>query len=256
MGGSFCFSGRAFNGRGFSEIPTGRAYTSRLEMIIAIDGPAGAGKSTVAREVARELGFAYINTGAMYRAVALEARARNLDLGSNQLEIALVGRTLPMRFGAGGTHLFVGERDVSEAIVAPEMGELASKIAAIGSLSAEIVARQREMGQSAASDCGGAVLEGRDIQTVVFPDAELKIFLSASDEARAQRRLGQWRERGQIADEMQALIDVRQRDERDSKRDASPLKPADDAIFLISDDLSSEEVVARVVELARERMES
>jgi len=225
-------------------------------MIIAIDGPAGAGKSTVAREVALELGFAYINTGAMYRAVALEARERGLDFERDVSAIAELGRTLPMRFGAGGTRLFIGEREVSHEIVAPEMGEWASKIAAIGELRTEVAARQREMGQVAEKECGGAVLEGRDIQTVVFPDADLKIFLTASDEARAARRADQWRQRGQEADAGQALLDVRERDERDSKRDASPLRPADDAVFLISDELSSEEVVARIVELAGEKADS
>ncbi len=223
-------------------------------MIIAIDGPAGAGKSTVAREVALALGFAYINTGAMYRAVALEARARNLDLQKNEAAIVELGRTLPLHFGGDGTRLFIGERDVSDEIVAPIMGELASKIAAIAPLRTEVVARQREMGEHAKSDCGGAVLEGRDIQTVVFPDAGLKVFLTATDEARAKRRVEQWKQKGEEFDEQRALLDVRERDARDAGRDTSPLKPAEDAVFLLSDDLSCEEVVAQIVELARARM--
>ena len=223
-------------------------------MIIAIDGPAGAGKSTVAREVALALGFAYINTGAMYRAVALEARAQNLDLERDEAAVVELGRSLPMRFGGGGTQLFVGERDVSDEIMAPQMGELASKIAAIAPLRAEVVARQREMGERAESECGGAVLEGRDIQTVVFPGADLKIFLTATDEARAKRRAEQWKRNGENFDEGRALLDVRKRDERDAGRDTSPLKPADDAVFLLSDDLSCEEVVGHIVELARARM--
>ncbi len=223
-------------------------------MIIAIDGPAGAGKSTVAREVALELGFAYINTGAMYRAVALEARAQNFDLERDEDAVVELGRSLPMRFGAGGTRLFVGERDVSDEIAAPFVGELASKIAALSRLREEVVARQREMGEQAEGECGGAVLEGRDIQTVVFPEADLKIFLTASDEARAQRRIEQWKQKGQAFDEERALLDVRARDERDSKRDSSPLKAAEDAVHVLSDDLSSSEVVAQIVELARQRM--
>ncbi len=225
-------------------------------MIIAIDGPAGAGKSTVAREVALELGFAYINTGAMYRAVALEARVRELDFSQDIPEIVELGAHLPMRFGSGGTKLWVGERDLSDEIMAPHMGELASKIAAIPALRERVVARQREMGQASERECGGAVLEGRDIQTVVFPDAQLKIFLTATDEARAARRVEQWRQKGEDADEERALIDVRERDARDAGRDTSPLKPADDAVMMESDELSSDEVVARIVELACQRMGS
>ncbi len=223
-------------------------------MIIAIDGPAGAGKSTVAREVALALGFAYINTGAMYRAVALEARSQHLDPRTDEPAIAEIGRTLPMRFGAGGTRLFVGERDVSEAIMSPEMGEAASKVAALPSLRTEVVARQREMGEIAAAQCGGAVLEGRDIQTVVFPDAPLKVFLTATDEARAKRRIDQWKQKGEAFDEQRALLDVRERDARDASRDTSPLRPAEDAVYLLSDDLTVEQVIERIVTLARERM--
>lgn len=223
-------------------------------MIIAIDGPAGAGKSTVARQVALELGFAYINTGAMYRAVALEARAQGLDLQGDEPAIADIGRTLPMRFGAGGTRLFVGARDVSDAIVAPDMGEVASKVAALPRLRAEVAARQREMGEIADRDCGGAVLEGRDIQTVVFPDAPLKIFLTASDEARANRRMEQWQQKGEDFDAERALLDVRERDARDASRDTSPLRPAEDAVYLLTDDLSAEQVIERIVALAHDRM--
>ncbi len=224
-------------------------------MIIAIDGPAGAGKSTVAREVALELGFAYINTGAMYRAVALEARVQNIDF-QNEAAIAALGHTLPMRFGSGGTKLWVLERDVSHEIMAPHMGELASQIASIPALRERVVARQREMGQASERECGGAVLEGRDIQTVVFPEADLKIFLTATDEARAARRVEQWKRQGQSADAAQALVDVRARDERDSQRDTSPLRPAEDAVHVLSDDLTSDEVVACIVELARQRVGS
>ncbi|RYX81584.1 (d)CMP kinase [bacterium] len=225
-------------------------------MIIAIDGPAGAGKSTVAREVALALGFAYINTGAMYRAVALEARARALDPKTDEAEIAEIGRTHPMRFGAGGTRLFVGDTDVSDAITAPEMGEAASKVASLPRLRAEVVARQHEMGRLAEAECGGAVLEGRDIQTVVFPDAPLKVFLTATDEARAQRRIDQWKQKGHDFDAERALLDVRERDARDASRDTSPLRPADDAVILLSDDLTAEQVIEQIVNLARERMTS
>lgn len=218
-------------------------------MIIAIDGPAGAGKSTVARCVAQELGLAYINTGAMYRAVALAARERGLHLPADEAQIVELGAELPLRFGEGGTQLFVGEKEVSNAISDPEIGALASKIAAVAPLREKVVARQRELGLQAS---GGAVLEGRDIQTVVFPEAELKVFLTASNHARARRRFAQWAHKQENYDFEAALRDVEERDARDSQRDVSPLKPAPDALIIDSDELSPEEVVARIVNAARD----
>ena len=221
-------------------------------MILAIDGPAGAGKSTVSREVAQQLGFAYINTGAMYRAVALVAHEHDFD-ENDEADLVRLGAQLPLRFGAGGTQIFVGQREVSGQIYSPEIGALTSKIAAIAPLRAQIVARQREIALQAQAEVGGAVLEGRDIQTVVFPDADLKIFLTASDEERARRRLQQWREKGDEAHTFNdALRDVQERDARDSSRDASPLKPADDGVYLLCDELSAAQVIEKIVSLARE----
>ncbi len=223
-------------------------------MIIALDGPAGAGKSTVARRVAQELGFAYINTGAMYRAVALYVSENGFDLEVDVEKIIEAGEKLPMRFGAGGSQLFIGDREVSALIHTPQIGALTSKIAAIGPLREKVVARQREIGRLAESELGGAVLEGRDIQTVVFPDAQLKIFLTASDEARAQRRLNQWIEKGDLSGDFEtALRDVQERDARDSSRDASPMKAAEDGVMMLCDDLSAEEVVDKIVALARDK---
>ena len=222
-------------------------------MIIAIDGPAGAGKSTVAARVARELKFAYINTGAMYRAIAFVAHERALHLPEDQVAIVELGASLPLRFGAGGAQIWTGERDLTEEIGAPAVGALASQVAACGPLRQHVAARQRELGRAAQAQIGGAVLEGRDIQTVVFPDAELKIFLTASDEARAARRLQQWQQKGAAGASLEAAArDVRERDERDAGRDASPLKPAADAVHVTTDDLSSDQVVARIVALARD----
>ena len=224
-------------------------------MIIAIDGPAGAGKSTVAQRVARELKFAYINTGAMYRAVAFVARERDLNLPADEAAIVALGADLPLRFGAGGAQIWTDERDLSGEIGVPAVAALASQVAACGPLRAHVAARQRELGRDAESEVGGAVLEGRDIQTVVFPDAQLKIFLTASDEARAQRRLNQWQEKGADGASLEAAIrDVRERDARDSSRESSPLCAADDAIHVTTDNMSSDEVVAQIVKLARQRM--
>ena len=224
-------------------------------MIIAIDGPAGAGKSTVAQRVARELKFAYINTGAMYRAIAFVARERDLHLPADEAAIVALGADLPLRFGAGGAQIWSGERNLSGEIGAPAVASMASQIAACAPLRERVAARQRELGKQAEIDAGGAVLEGRDIQTVVFPDAELKIFLTATDQARAQRRLNQWQEKGADGASLEAALrDVRERDERDSSRETAPLKAADDAIHVLTDEMSSDEVVAQIVELARARL--
>ena len=224
-------------------------------MIIAIDGPAGAGKSTVAARVARELRFAYINTGAMYRAIALVAHERNLNLSNDQNAIVALGADLPLRFGAGGTQIWSDERDLTDEISAPAVGTLASQVAACGPLRERVAARQRELGRQAEREVGGAVLEGRDIQTVVFPDAQLKIFLTASDEARAGRRLQQWQEKGADGASLEAALrDVRERDARDQSRESSPLIAADDAVHVTTDEMNSDQVVARIVNLARERL--
>ena len=224
-------------------------------MIIAIDGPAGAGKSTVAQRVARELRFAYINTGAMYRAIAFVARARGFRLPADENEIVALGADLPLRFGAGGTQIWSEARDLTSEIGAPDVGELASQVAACGPLRERVAARQRELGRAAASETGGAVLEGRDIQTVVFPDAELKIFLTASDEARAGRRLDQWRQKGADGASLEAALrDVQKRDARDQNRETSPLMAAPDAVHVATDAMNSDQVVARIVELARQKL--
>ena len=223
-------------------------------MIIAIDGPAGAGKSTVAQRVAHELKFAYINTGAMYRAIALVAREQELQLPADEARIAQLGADLPLRFGAGGTQIWVGARDVSGEIGSAAIGSWASQVAASAPLREHVAARQRELGRLAEQQIGGAVLEGRDIQTVVFPDAQLKIFLTASDVARARRRLAQWQDKGAEGASLEAAArDVAQRDARDAGRQASPLRAAPDATHVVTDDMDSDQVVARIVELARQR---
>jgi cytidylate kinase len=222
-------------------------------MIVAIDGPAGAGKSTTARAVAKALNYAYVDTGAMYRAVALIGHERGYRFPEDVDKIAELSAILPLRFGGDGSQLYVGDRDVSREIRTPEIGDLASQVAAIPAVRTGIVARQREVGRVAATQCGGAVLEGRDIQTVVFPDAPVKIFLTASNHTRALRRLAQWQASGQQFTLEDAIHDVEDRDRRDETRQVSPLKPAEDAVHVYTDGLTAEEVVQRIVELVRAR---
>jgi cytidylate kinase len=225
-----------------------------LRMIIAIDGPAGAGKGTTAKLVAGELGFAYVDTGAMYRAVALRAHELGFHAPRDAAQIAELAAKVPIHFGPGATQVICDGHDYSSFIRTPHVGELASKVAVLGDVRHHIVERQRVIGLEAQNEFGGAVLEGRDIQTVVFPDATLKIFLTASPDARASRRLLQWQKNHQSGDLEDALRDILKRDERDSTRDTSPLKPAEDAVHISTDHATPQQVAAQIVELARQRM--
>jgi cytidylate kinase len=196
-------------------------------MLIAIDGPAGAGKSTVARAVADALGFTYLDSGAMYRCVALA-------------ELRGVPDPVDCSIGLGERIMLDGE-DVTEAIRAPQVSARASEVAARPEVRGQLVARQRELIRS-----GDYVAEGRDIGTVVAPDAELKVFLDASPRERARRRAEQLG-----ADVEDVLRELRQRDERDATREHSPLQRARDALRVETDGLSADEVVQRIVRLAR-----
>ncbi len=213
-------------------------------MLVAIDGPAGSGKSSVARAVAERLGVANLDTGAAYRAVALVALGEgvHLDDGATLAAIAYA-----VDLTASGV-LYRGEHIPEDALRAPEVSAAASKVSAHPQLREVLVERQRTAAREAQAT-GGAVVEGRDIGTVVLPDAELKVFLSASPEERARRRAlqtGREAELGRIREAM------RTRDRRDSEREASPLKPASGAVVLDTTGLPLEEVVASIVELALE----
>jgi CMP/dCMP kinase len=209
-------------------------------VVIAIDGPAGAGKSTVARGVADALGFTYLDSGAMYRCVALAVLRAGADLADADA-VGRIADGVGIEF-AGETVLLGGE-DVSEAIRTPEVDVAASRVSVHPAVREAMVARQRAL-----IERDGYVAEGRDIGTVVSPDAPLKIFLSASDEERARRRAAQTGE--PLADVTQAQ---RLRDARDTEREHSALRPAGDAVELDTTGQSVAEVVARVIELARER---
>lgn len=221
-------------------------------MIIAIDGPAGAGKSTTARAVAARFGWSYIDTGAMYRAIALMAN-ENRVLETDESQLSEIARTLPLRFEENGTRLFIGERDVSGEIRTPRIGELTSKISALPQVREEMVELQRRIARESEKSCGGAVLEGRDIQTVVFPDAPVKIFLTADSSTRSLRRLEQWDDKN-ISHE-DARRDIENRDERDSNRETSPLRAAADAVLISTDNLSPHEVVEQIVRLVEAKLQ-
>lgn len=209
-------------------------------MVIAIDGPAGAGKSTVARAAAAALGFTYLDTGAMYRCVALAARERGVDPedGAAAAELAR-----GLAIGFDGARVLLGGRDVSAAIRAPEVSAAASLVSVHPGVREAMVARQRQLIAG-----GDYVAEGRDIGTVVSPEAPLKVFLTASEEERARRRAA---ETGEDVEEV--LAAQRRRDRRDSEREHGALRPAEDAVELDTTGLTREQVVERVVALARER---
>jgi cytidylate kinase len=214
-------------------------------LLVAIDGPAGSGKSSVARAVAEELGLVNLDTGAAYRAVALAALREGVNLDD---EAALAGVGSGVVLTVNGVS-YRGESVPEESLRTPKVSAAASRVSAHPELRRVLVERQREAARKARAD-GGAVVEGRDIGTVVLPEANLKVFLSASPEERARRRAlqsGRSWELERIRKAMQS------RDKRDSEREASPLKPAPDAVVLDTTDLSLEGVVSRVVELVYER---
>ncbi|MGB9379478.1 MAG: (d)CMP kinase [Candidatus Binatus sp.] len=212
---------------------------SRKEPIIAIDGPVGAGKSVAARELARALGFSYLNTGAMYRAVAIAARAAGVNPDDAKVEARLASVLEAIKIKFDGEKIFLNGRDVSEEKNAPEIGDLASRFSALGA----VRARMREL-QRAAGAAGGVVMEGRDIGTAIFPDAEFKFFLVADVNTRARRRFEELKKKGESISEHEVLDQMVERDRRDSARELAPLKRADDAIEIDSTKLSIDAVVA------------
>lgn len=218
--------------------------------IVAMDGPAGAGKSTVAKLLAAELGFTLIDTGAIYRTVALaSSRAGLLDGSPDQisrLAESLVEKRA-IRFEQGKTLL--NNEDVSTAIRTPEMSMAASKVSAIPGVRAALLAVQRQLGEG-----GGVVLEGRDIGTVVFPKAHKKYFVTASVEVRARRRFDELKAKGSDVSWEATLADVITRDEQDTNREIAPLKPADDAEIVDTSNMSIEQVVAKLAASVRALM--
>jgi cytidylate kinase len=208
--------------------------------VIAIDGPSASGKGTVAQGVAEELGFHYLNSGALYRTVALGAQRRGLKIEEQAL--AALARTLEARFR--GDHVELDGQDATLAIRSEAIGELASRVAAFPGVRSALLERQRAFRRPP-----GLVADGRDMASVVFPDAALKIFLTASPEERARRRYKQLMDKGMSANMAALLLDIRERDKRDSDRAAAPLQKVADAVLIDTTDISAADAVARVLAL-------
>jgi cytidylate kinase len=217
------------------------------KLIIAIDGPVGSGKSTLARRVAELMGYVYIDTGAMYRALALKALRRGLSLDATDQLVALARETrIDLRAQDGTQRVFLDGEDVTATIRTPEVSQAASKVAVVPGVRQVLVAEQRRAGEQ-----GGVVMEGRDIGSVVFPDAGLKIFLTASPEVRAERRWREHQQKGEAIDLARTLEEIRERDQRDRERSTSPLVRAPDAVVVDSTAMEPEEVARLVVMLAK-----
>jgi cytidylate kinase len=222
-------------------------------LIIAVDGPVGSGKSTVARRVAELLGYTYLDSGAMYRALALKALQHSVafDSCSSAAKLEMMARetSIELRPLANGLHVLLDGMDVTSEIREPRVSLAASRVALVPGVRSVLVAKQQEAGSA-----GGVVMEGRDIGTVVFPHADLKIFLEATVEVRGARR---WREHQLQGDEItlaQTIEEVRERDRRDRTREVSPLVQAADAVLVDNTAMDIEETARLIVFLAQEKM--
>jgi CMP/dCMP kinase len=217
--------------------------TASAVHVVAIDGPSGSGKGTIGRLLARKLGWHYLDSGALYRLVALAALKRHLDFADVKA-LTAVAATLNVRFSAAavGDRVYLDGADVSEELRTERAGDAASKVAAVPEVRAALLQRQRDFAVAP-----GLVADGRDMGTVVFPDAPLKVVLTASPEARAMRRHKQLKEKGIDVSLPDLSWDIAQRDARDANRTVAPFKPAPDAHVIDSTSLTPEEVVARIL---------
>lgn len=229
--------------------------SEKLRGAVAMDGPAGTGKSTVSRRLAQAGGAAYLDTGAMYRAVTLAVLRAGLGADAPEADVVAVARAVRLQSGTdpAAPSIELDGEDVESEIRGAPVTRLVSAVSAVPAVRAQLVERQRELVVDALANSGGAVVEGRDIGSVVLPEASLKVYLTASPEVRAARRAAQDRKAGRPIDLDAVLADVRRRDELDSTRATSPLHAATDAVVLDTDDLSVDAVLEKLLALAHER---
>lgn len=214
------------------------------KLIVAIDGPAGAGKSTVAKRLAKELGYTYMDTGAMYRAFAWKVMQEGIDLSDEKkLERVLQDTSIELLEQDGRSSVLLNGVDVTDRIRTPELSQLASRVSTSKIVRERMVELQRDMGSH-----GGVVAEGRDIGTVVFPNAEVKVFLDASSGERARRRFEELRSQGREVTVEETLEEMEQRDRRDRERDVAPLRKAEDAVVIDSTQAGVDGVVGRIMQ--------
>jgi len=216
-------------------------------VIIAIDGPSAAGKSTLAKRIAKDLGFTYLDTGAMYRALALKILRQGIELNDGRVLEDLVEATaIDLLESAETLRVLLDGEDVSDKIRTPEVSQMASKASALPVVRQRMLVLQRALGRR-----GNVVAEGRDVGTVVFPDARLKIYLDASTEERARRRVEELRRGGRQVSLVETLREMAERDTRDRERDLAPLRKADDAVAIDSSSLDAEALAQRVMQEIR-----
>ena len=219
---------------------------------IAIDGPAGAGKSTIARSLAAKLGYIYVDTGALYRAVGVNAMRKGMDTKNAEQVTSILGETkVSLRFVDGEQRVFLGDEDVSLAIRTPEASMAASNVSAIPAVREFLFDLQRNIAKE--NDC---LMDGRDIGTVVLPDAQVKIFLTASAEVRAKRRYDELLAKGMKAEYNEVLEEMIQRDYQDSHRAIAPLKQADDAVLVDTSEMNLEQVLETLETIVKEKTEN
>ena len=220
-------------------------------LIIAIDGPSGAGKSTLAKRLAKDLGFIYLDTGAMYRALALKVLRQAVDLADDSRVGRVVDETeIDLRHSGGNLQVLLDGENVTEKIRTPEVSQMASKVSALKIVRAHMLLLQRAMGQR-----GSVVAEGRDIGTVIFPQADVKIYLDASPQERARRRCQELNAAGRRVELAETLREIEERDKRDSERDIAPLCKAEDALLVDSSSTDAEQVATLVLNQVKNKQE-